>query len=93
LIGKSLNAHVVIYPKGKYQDLLERLNVDLKQVFIVSKLEVSTEGEGSFKTQDLSVDVQPAEGKTCSRCWLVVDDVDHDGLCPRCHGIVNEPQS
>ena len=29
LIGKSLSAHVTIYPKGKYRKLLSRLNVDL----------------------------------------------------------------
>ena len=89
-IGKSLNAQVTLYPKGKYQKLLESINVDLKQVFIVSKLDIKTTGIGKYKADDLSVDVYPATGEVCSRCWLVVDEVDESGLCDRCHKIVHE---
>ncbi|MFH0993098.1 MAG: class I tRNA ligase family protein, partial [bacterium] len=88
IIGKSLNAKVTLYPKGKVQALLERLNVDLAQVFIVSRLEVRKDGYGSFKALDVSIDVEPAAGETCERCWQVVDHLDEDGLCPRCAAIV-----
>ena len=90
VIGKSLNAHLVLYPKAKTLTLLESLQVNLQQVFIVSKLEVKTEGYGSFKAEELSIDVFPAEGITCARCWQVVEHVDEDGLCDRCHDILTK---
>lgn len=88
VIGKSLNARLILYPQGKYRQLLERINVDLKQVFIVSQLEISHEGEGAYREGDLSVDVAAAIGETCARCWAVVPALDEDGLCPRCAPIV-----
>ncbi|MBN2504077.1 MAG: isoleucine--tRNA ligase [Bacilli bacterium] len=89
VIGKSLNAHLILYPRGAAQDLLNELNANLAQVFIVSKLEIRNDGYGAFKGQDVSIDVLPASGITCERCWTIVEHVDHDGLCDRCHNIVN----
>jgi len=89
VIGKSLNAHLILYPKGRFESLLDELDVNLARVFIVSKLEVRKDGYGSYKAEDISIDVLPAKGDTCARCWSVVDHVDTDGLCPRCHDIVN----
>ncbi len=89
IIGKSLNAKLTLYPKGKYDSLLDTLKVNLAQVFIVSKVEIKKEGFGSFKTDDMSIDVTFAEGTTCARCWTIVETVDDDMLCPRCHNIVN----
>lgn len=93
IIGKSLNAHLVLYPKGQYEALLDRLNVNLAQVFIVSKAEIRKEGYGSYKAEGISIDVLPAEGKTCERCWTIVDQTDEHGLCPRCHSIVDQLES
>ncbi|OHE41575.1 MAG: isoleucine--tRNA ligase [Tenericutes bacterium GWF2_57_13] len=88
IIGKSLNAGVTLYPKGKVADLLERLDVDLASVFIVSQISVRRDGYGSFKAVDVSIDVEPAPGKPCERCWTVFETLDEDGLCPRCAAIV-----
>ncbi|MBU1145441.1 MAG: isoleucine--tRNA ligase [Firmicutes bacterium] len=88
IIGKSLNAHLIIYPKAKIQLLLEKCKLNLAQVFIVSKLDIKNEGYGSFKAEDVSIDVLAASGTTCARCWQVVDDVNEDGLCSRCQKIV-----
>ncbi|MFA5006829.1 MAG: isoleucine--tRNA ligase [Candidatus Izemoplasmatales bacterium] len=88
VIGKSLNAKVTIYPKGRVEALLARLQVDLARVFIVSRFEVRKDGYGSFKAVDVSIDVEPAPGTACERCWQVVDAVDDDGLCPRCAAVV-----
>jgi isoleucyl-tRNA synthetase len=88
VIGKSLNAHLILYPKGQYDTLLDRLSINLAQVFIVSRAEIRKEGYGSFKADEISIDVLPAQGITCSRCWSVVDHVGDDELCPRCHQIV-----
>jgi isoleucyl-tRNA synthetase len=87
-IGKSFGAAVTLYPKGKVEALLDRIDVDLARVFIVSHLDVRKDGYGSFKAADVSVDVVPAEGETCERCWQTVDHIDADGLCPRCAGII-----
>jgi isoleucyl-tRNA synthetase len=80
IIGKSLNADLILYPKGKYKALLSRLNVDLKQVFIVSRIEIRTQGEGSYQEEGLSVDVKKADGDVCERCWMVVETLDEDGF-------------
>ncbi len=88
VIGKSLNAHVVLYPKGKVADLLEKLNVNLAQIFIVSKLEISKDGFGKYKGTDVSIDVTEAKGHTCARCWQVVDEVNEDGICARCENVI-----
>mgnify|MGYP001160727526 CR=1 FL=1 len=89
VIGKSLNAHVIIYPKAKIENLLNRINVNLAQVFIVSKFDISKDGFGAYKGTDVSIDVLAAEGHTCERCWQVVDTVDEDGLCNRCVEVIN----
>ncbi len=89
IIGKSLNAKLTLYPKGKYESILDTLKVNLAQVFIVSKVEIKKEGFGSFKTDDISIDVTFAEGTTCARCWTIVETVDDDVLCPRCHDIIH----
>lgn len=88
IIGKSFNAKLVLYPKGKIIDLLNRIHVNLQQVFIVSQLEVKTEGYGSYKGDDVSIDVFAAEGHTCERCWQVVDHLDEQGLCDRCKEVI-----
>lgn len=82
LIGKSLQAEVDLTITKAQQDMLERLVSDMKQVFIVSKVNV-TLGE------ELAVEVRKAAGFTCDRCWNVVDHVHENGLCDRCNQIVN----
>jgi isoleucyl-tRNA synthetase len=88
VIGKSLNASVVIYPKPKVENILNKLDVNLAQIFIVSKFEVAKDGFGAYKGQDVTIDVFKAEGHTCDRCWQIVDHVDEDGLCPRCKEVI-----
>jgi isoleucyl-tRNA synthetase len=86
VIGKSFNAKLVLYPENGVKDLLESLDTNLQQVFIVSRLEIK-EGKGEFEFTDLSIDVLKAEGETCDRCWQVVDHTE-EGLCPRCESVV-----
>ncbi|MFA5381507.1 MAG: hypothetical protein WC296_06205, partial [Candidatus Izemoplasmatales bacterium] len=88
IIGKSFNAKLVLYPKGKIVDLLNRITVNLQQVFIVSQLEVKSEGYGAFRGDDVSIDVLVAEGETCERCWQVVDHLNENGLCDRCQDVL-----
>ena len=91
VIGKSLTASLHLYPNAETKELLESLNADLKQIFIVSEL-VIEEGaapENALQFDGLAVLVKAAEGHTCDRCWLVVSDVNEQGICPRCSDVVN----
>ena len=71
--------------------MLESLQADLKQIFIVSELVIEdTEApENALQFDGLAVLVKAAEGHTCDRCWLVVSDVNEQGICPRCSDVVN----
>jgi isoleucyl-tRNA synthetase len=88
IIGKSLNAHVILYPKGKVAELLENINVNLAQIFIVSKLDIEKDGFGKYKGTDVSIDVLEAPGHICARCWQVVPAVNEDEVCPRCQSVL-----
>lgn len=68
-------------------DLLKSVD-NLHQLFIVSKVEVK---ENTGKEYDYStITVTKAEGHKCERCWTIVDEVDEDLLCPRCHNILKK---
>jgi len=90
VIGKSLNAHLVVFPKPKIENLLQKMNVNFAQLFIVSKFEIAKDGFGAYKGQDVSIDVLKALGHTCERCWQVVPEVNVDGICPRCENVISE---
>ena len=88
VIGKSLEAAVEIYSNDS--DVVELLNsVDnLHQLFIVSSVEVK---ENDGVAYDLAtVKVTKAEGHRCERCWNIVEEVNEEGLCPRCASILNK---
>ena len=88
VIGKSLEAAVEIYSNDS--EVVELLNsVDnLHQLFIVSSVEVK---ENDGVAYDLaSVKVTKAEGHRCERCWNIVEEVNEEGLCPRCASILNK---
>ncbi len=90
IIGKSLSAKIEIKPSEKYSRLISSLNVDLKQLFIVSEF-VVTNSEIDGDVYDSGViKVTARDGIVCNRCWQVVDNVDEDGLCPRCKKIIEE---
>ncbi len=98
VIGKSLTASVTLYANEKAKELLESVEEDLKQLFIVSEFAMGgsyTEAPENAQTFDaVKIVVKQAEGKTCERCWVVTpevgEDQDHDTLCPRCAKIVRE---
>ncbi len=88
VIGKSFNAHLIINPTPKAAKLLASLQINLQQVFIVSKCTI-VDYELDAPTYDLGqILVEAADGPTCDRCWQIVDHVDDEGLCDRCHQIV-----
>ncbi len=79
LIGKSLEAQVKLGVGPEDAFLAELDNTEVADLFIVSKAEV-TVGDG--------LEVAPAEGAKCARCWKqdprVGESAEHPMLCPRC---------
>lgn len=91
LIGKSLEAKVTLFTNDDLTEILP----ELAKAFIVSEA-VLGEGEGEFKgnVEGLSITVEKAEGKKCSRCWTYSDYVGrnavHPELCERCARVLTE---
>ena len=55
VIGKSFAAKLTLYPENEVKELLESLNANLGQIFIVSKFEMK-EGKGEYEFNNLSID-------------------------------------
>ena len=81
-IGKSLEAKVTLRVADPDNFLLPEMDEDaMADVFIVSQVALK-KGSG-----ELAVDVAPAEGEKCQRCWKVLPTVSGD-LCPRCARVI-----
>ncbi len=93
IIGSSLEAKVIIYCNGAKYDLLASLKENLKEIFIVSAVEIEKSGEGKFageKNTDITITVEKAAGEKCERCWSYSEDVsDNEKICNRCRKILN----
>ncbi len=86
-IGKSLEAKVDLTVP---QELANQKFMDadeLADLLIVSQVRVSTGTE-------IKVNVEPAQGAKCERCWKILPSVGKDGehpaLCARCAGVVRK---
>ena len=86
-IGKSLEARVKLTVP---QELANQKFMDadeLADLLIVSQVRVSTGTE-------INVDVEPAQGAKCERCWKILPSVGKDGehpaLCARCASVVRK---
>lgn len=90
VIGKSLEAKVVLYTKDDLSDIISELD----KAFIVSQVEIG-EGEGEFSgsVDGLTITVEKATGEKCARCWTYSDtvgkDEKHSDLCARCACVVD----
>ena len=93
IIGSSLEAKVIIYCNGTKYDLLVPLKESLKEIFIVSAVEIEKSGEGKFtgeKSTDITITVEKAAGEKCERCWSYSEDVsDNEKICNRCRKILS----
>lgn len=82
-IGKSLEAKVTI-PAAKLAGARQVGLEELADLLIVSQVEVSEDAA--------EVQVAPAQGEKCERCWKrhlkVGSDSKHPTLCPRCAKVV-----
>ncbi|MDR1628227.1 MAG: isoleucine--tRNA ligase [Oscillospiraceae bacterium] len=95
-IGSSLEAKVTIYSSDLdvYKFLCESAQ-DLKDVLIVSEVEILNSGSGKYeleKNSGVSVTIFKAGGQKCERCWTysntVGKNVQNPDLCNRCVSIL-----
>jgi len=83
LIHSSQEADVEITCTEEDADLLEKgLGDALAQWMIVSHAAIRNGSERMVK-------VAKAAGTKCPRCWNYSTEADSDGLCPRCHSVIN----
>ena len=83
LVASSQEAKLCLTLAKEDKELLERnLACKVAQWFIVSQVELTT-GEQEIK-------VVKALGDKCPRCWNYDEHVDENGLCPRCHEVMQE---
>lgn len=90
-IGAALEAELTIYANSEYADLLDKLQDELRFVFITSKAQVkplveSDVAEGELK--GLAVKVVRSAHQKCPRCWHYSDSIGthpaHPAICSRC---------
>jgi isoleucyl-tRNA synthetase len=87
IIGKSQEAEVhVLAPAQTVTVLEKRGSAALAELFIVAQVRLSAADE-------LAVEVHPADGEKCPRCWNLRElgtDAAHPEVCARCAGVLNE---
>ncbi|GMU07409.1 isoleucine--tRNA ligase [Corallococcus caeni] len=94
-IGASLEARVVLSATGTVREVLEAHLAELPGLFIVSQVELEETPSDSAKALDvsqtfgdgaaLSVEVLPAQGQKCPRCWVYSEAVGQgDDVCLKC---------
>jgi isoleucyl-tRNA synthetase len=81
LIGKSLQAEVNLTVTQEMFDAIEKLDMKINQVLIVSKVNIKIGDK-------LDVEIKLADGSTCVRCWNVFESLNEDGLCERCSTVI-----
>ena len=101
LIGKSLDAKVIIYGDAENEYMrhlkISEIEKELNTVFIVSQTELeNTEVSGDDVLQGetgLKIKICAADGKKCDRCWIYAEEYTEDDegsvICKRCGEILN----
>jgi isoleucyl-tRNA synthetase len=90
-LGQSLEAKVRLQAPDSVRPLLQRYQDQLASIFIVSQVELVdmlSEGVAAEQLPGLKLQVLPADGEKCERCWNFVTSVgtntDHPSICSRC---------
>jgi isoleucyl-tRNA synthetase len=94
-ISDSLEARLVLRAGPEVAALLRRHASDLRYLFIVS--EVDLEATQGAEAGELRVEVFPAPGEKCERCWNYSVEVGKNAqfstLCERCVPVVREMEA
>lgn len=100
-IGNSLEASLKLHVRGDtLSSFLHSFGENLADLFIVSSVAIETVEEVPSHLQldeavaGFGVEVLPAEGGKCERCWKYRPEVgthsDHPGICSRCRVAIEE---
>lgn len=85
VIGSSLEASLSIKAAGEEWRILKATEEELAAIFIVSEVRLS-------ENSKFEVEVSPAKGEKCLRCWnyseMVGKDELHPEICPRCLRVI-----
>lgn len=98
VIGKSLEAKADLYLTNNQQELLKKLNANIKQVLGVSALTIhgvdDKPADAVEFSDQVAVKITAAPGEVCQRCRMTTEDVGSDSaypqLCARCAKIVRD---
>jgi isoleucyl-tRNA synthetase len=94
-IGKSLEAQLIITAADPAYSVLRRYAGELRYLFIVSAVTL-VQGSGNG-TGGVHVEVKPADGLKCERCWnyspRVGEDKTYPTVCERCSAVLKELES
>ncbi len=86
-IASSLEAKIIIKAPLSLLSLLGTLDRQLKEIFIVSEVEL-------IISSNLEIKIEKAKGKKCERCWnyssYLGENKEHPTLCKRCCEIVKK---
>jgi isoleucyl-tRNA synthetase len=97
IIGHPLDAVVKLALPGTMQSAFTGQEELLRSVFIVSGVALSPVADlvnpvEGVEIPGLYVQIQPASGSKCERCWVRSEKVgqfaDHPTICERCHDVV-----
>lgn len=87
VIGKSLEAHVIVNVSDEDRKLIETYCANqFNQWLIVSKVSFSIDELTAYEV--CQVAVEKCIGKVCPRCWNITESDREDGLCERCHDVL-----
>ncbi len=86
MIGKSLEAKLVISASGELKQFLADNHAVLREMLIVSQVELTdTPSEKAVAVSEtLKAEVLRATGNKCPRCWTYEPEVGAQELCNRC---------
>ncbi|MBN1355472.1 isoleucine--tRNA ligase [bacterium] len=93
LIGHSLDAKVTVRVPVLMFPVLKSAGENLlAEILIVSQVVLEDNHIDSDRIEDVSVEVDRADGSKCERCWQIQTNVgqaeDHPNLCSRCVEVV-----
>nr|WP_321393853.1 zinc finger domain-containing protein [uncultured Desulfuromusa sp.] len=90
-LGQSLEAKILLDAPESYQQLLTDYLDSLPTYFIVSQVELSKNLSDAVEAENipgLKLQVLPADGEKCERCWNYATSVgknsEHPSICARC---------
>ena len=96
MVANPLEAHLELFVSEAARGLLEGVDDELSQLFIVSSVQLHDldEYDGELDSgTEIAAQASLAAGEKCARCWIRSETVghqpDHPELCERCASRVN----